>query len=249
MNKHTAINIMRETLKSGPLGEAYSHARRLKRRVFDKPAPETGLQRALPIEVLIAEITALPDEPRLYFSLALRYLDADAPGALSLSYSNSYSRALACLRCADALAHPSPERIALYKALTATRRGLPNALIDDLPPYELTPEENLLREEILAGPSAVPAPAKSGDWQALTARVAQTGAASLLVVGDEEAVSADWLPAARYLLAAPTTTGLAPSSVARLGLEWQLGVGSEGNRERLRAAGVVCADWLVVETA
>ena len=247
MNKRTAINIMRETLKSGPLGEAYSHARRLKRRVFDKPVPETGIQLALPTAALIAEIPALPDEPRLYFSLALRYLDADAPDALALSHS----RALACLRCADALAHPSPERIALYKALIATRRGLPNAnaLINALPPYELTPEENLLRKEILAEPSNPPAPAKSGHWQALTARVAQTGAASLLVVGDEEAISADWLPDARYLLAAPATTGLAPDSVARLGLEWQLGVGSEAERERLRAVGVVCAQWLGTETA
>jgi hypothetical protein len=240
MNKHTAINILRETLKSGPLGEAYSHARRIKRRVFDKPVPVTGRHLPLPLEMLTPEVASLPDEPRLYFSLALRYLESDAPDALL--------KALACLRCAHTLEHPSPERITLYKALTATRRGLPDAgaLLRDLRPYELTPEENLLCEEGLAGPLAasrenVP---PQGVWQTLTARVAQTGAASLLVVGDEEAVSADWLPTARYLLVATSVTGLTPAAVARIGREWQLGVGLETERERLRDAGVSCAQWI-----
>ena len=56
-----------------------------------------------------------PDPARLVYSMALAYLDSDAP--------DGAANALACLRSAEALGFEGDERILLYRAITAVRHG------------------------------------------------------------------------------------------------------------------------------
>lgn len=56
-----------------------------------------------------------PDPARLVYSMALAYLDADTP--------HGAANALACLRAAESLGFEGRERILLYRAIIAARRG------------------------------------------------------------------------------------------------------------------------------
>jgi hypothetical protein len=56
-----------------------------------------------------------PDPARLVYSMALAYLDSDAP--------DGAANALACLRSAEALGFEGDERILLYRAIIAARHG------------------------------------------------------------------------------------------------------------------------------
>ena len=102
--------------------------------------------RPLKSEELRAQIAVCPDEPRLYFSLALNYLEEGSEPALA--------QAIECLVRAEELQFPSPERIALYKAVCAHRSGRAAAgqAALSLPDYEWTADEKKLRDELAAMP-------------------------------------------------------------------------------------------------
>lgn len=145
-----SLSAWREKLKSGALQSVYVHARRVKRRLRGEPLAGTVAIAKSPLssEELRAQIALWPDEPRLYFSLALNCLEVGYEPALAL--------ALECLERADALGFPSPERIALYKAVCAYRLGQANAELTvlSLPDYEWTAGEKKLRDELAAVPFA-----------------------------------------------------------------------------------------------
>lgn len=136
----------REKLKSGALQSIYVQARKIKRKVRGEPLAGTVPVTKPPLssDELRAQAALWPNEPRLYFSLALNYLEVGGDPALM--------QALECLEKAEALGFPSPERITLYKAVCAQRRGQKEAgqAVLSLPDYEWTADEKKLRDELTA---------------------------------------------------------------------------------------------------
>ena len=136
----------REKLKSGALQSVYICARRMKRRLRGEPLAGTVPVAKTPLssEELRAQMALFPDEPRLYFSLALNGLEEGSEAALA--------QAIAFLEQAEVLGFPSPERIALYKAVCERRRGQTGAeqAVLSLPDYEWTPDEKKLRDQLTA---------------------------------------------------------------------------------------------------
>ena len=140
------LSALREKLKSGSLQSVYVHARRVKRRLRGESLVGTVPIAKTPLnsEELRAQAALFPDEPRLYFSLALNYVEDGSASALA--------SALECLDRAEALGFPSPERIALYKAVCAHRQGQKRAeqAVFSLPDYEWTTDEKKLCDELAA---------------------------------------------------------------------------------------------------
>jgi hypothetical protein len=235
-------NSWRERIKSGPLQGSYTWARRLKRRVRGEPL--VGLVPSvfvpLPLATLRAAVVTMLDEPRIYYSMALAYLDVGAARP-----------ALACLRCAEALDFEGIERINLYKAVIAARRGrLEEArlLASALSPDELSEHEIEIRSSLMTHATVVhPIDARATSaWRAALER-APADVRSVLVCSDGSAESADMLPAARYLLADPTVTGLDPASVARLDRAFDVVLGTPADITTAQAAGVRSDRWIILE--
>jgi hypothetical protein len=216
-------NSWRERLKSGPLSNTYSRLRRLKRQVLREPLGE-----ALPltferwsIDALLPLAARYPDRARAYFSLMLAYLARAQQGDLA--------RARACLRCAAALDFESPERLKLYAALLDAQGGSSVSaaeLMQELPSYEWTPAER----ELLRSAASAHDVSTGGAREAPVARRAPGAVPrlpqvrSLLVLDDERALSATWLPDAPYFLASPRVTGVSAADLPRLGRRFELGI-------------------------
>lgn len=236
------LDRLREQMKSGPMQGLYAFGRKIKRRLRNEPLSGYAPMHFEPISggELRALIPALPEYGRFYYALALDILVTEQ--------SSELRKALACLRCAKTLEFESEERLALYTAQIAAMRGdAPTAyrLVSALAPWELTEEESALRSRILDGqmaPAVLDAPLAA--WQSLSRLVNESGADSLFVAGDPDAISADWLPDAEYLLSDPQVTGLTVAAAATLGRAFTLGVGSVEAQQRAREVGMRCTRWL-----
>lgn len=238
----------REKLKTGPFQRFYLIARNTKRRLRGEPLAGTIplTQRPLPVADLLALAELIPDHARLYYSLGLDYLENED--------STSDQKALACLRCAEALGFEATERIMLYKALLMARRGRSEealGLIQSLDLREMTEEEQKLLSKIARNQiqqRACPETATSSVWETACRQVegSAESAESLLVIGDSEGVSAHWLPQARYLLIAPEVTGLSVATASSLGLQFEAGIAAEEWQQAARQAGLLCKKWLTI---
>jgi hypothetical protein len=235
----------RERLKSGPTGGLYALARRLKRRLRGEPiaghVPTTFPTLAL--SELLALPTAMPENARVYYSQARAWLETDSPGAAR--------RALACLRCAEALPFESVERVTLYKSLALARCGDATRsiqLASTLESDDLTVDEDALRTRLLnreiVPDSASDAP---GPLALLRPVVEARTPESLLVVRDPDAETASWLPEASYVIAVPHINGLSSAALGRVKRDFSLGLGTSHDKQNVERAGVRCAAWLTVE--
>ena len=227
---------LRAILKSGPMAEVYARLRYAKRRLRHEPIAGALLSEHTPlgVEELRRMVPLLPGHARLFFSLGLQYMESDRPEDLP--------RALACLRSAQTLGFESPDRVALYKALIAAKSGHREEAqrqIESLVPYELTSEENGLREEI-AQDRITPHAAQVFPEPPVLVGEADT----LLVIGDPAALTSNWFPYARYLLADEGVTGLPLPSVAALALRFDVIAGPPGMRGVAHEAGLTAARWV-----
>lgn len=104
-------------LLASPAGTAaaivFSHTRSVWHRWMLARALATP--RPAGLKSLGASMRNAPDPARLVFSMALAYLDSDTPDGAEC--------ALACLRDAEALGFEGGERVLLYRAIIAARRG------------------------------------------------------------------------------------------------------------------------------
>lgn len=247
---------LRGRLKSGFWGRPYAFLKVTKRRLRRQPLAGDipVVYRPMPAAELRAAVSAMPDHGRVYYSLALCYMD--------LALAEYDRRALACLRGAGALGFESPERVSLSMALLALRRGdvrETTRLLHGLQPYDLTSAENTLRESLLQGGRLDPAgasgaltlpdaPDAPGDqWRGVRPAVERACAgaegARLLVIGDVHAATSAWCPGADYLLVSPDVTGLDIATAAGLGLHFTAGVGAADDVRRAAAAGMRCEQW------
>jgi hypothetical protein len=247
--KVIAGNNWREHLKASPLRGLYGAVRRAKRVIRNEPLAGILPYDPPPLDAatLRAMAAAMAGHPALYYSLALAYLSDHGEGSPSL--------ALACLRCAEALNYDSPERIALYKGVALGALGQDREamrMVEPLVTYELTPEENGLRREILAGrvphgyascgtktPSSPPPPHVQGSG--ISGRV--------LVLHDTHGSSALWFQDATFFLADPMVTGLSIGNVCQTGLEFDYCVGPAAILERARRAHISVACWVPLSMA
>jgi hypothetical protein len=78
-------------------------------------APMLPTLRPAGLKTLGDNMRNAPDPARLMYSMALAHLDSDSP--------HGAANALACLRAAEALGFEGRERILLYRAIIAARRG------------------------------------------------------------------------------------------------------------------------------
>ena len=231
-----SADILRDVLKSGPMAEIYARLRHVKRRLRNEPVagPLVPADTLLGAEELRCSVPQLPDLARLLYSLGLQYLKQDQP--------EDMPKALACLRSSETLGFESPDRIALHKALIAAKCGCSEEAQRYLLPlvaYELTADENALREQVeqnrverlVTVPSAVSREEAADDIQ------------SVLVIGDAAARTAGWFADARYLLADPDVTGLSLQAVAGLGLEFEAALGPAGMRGLAEASGIIFSRW------
>ena len=231
-----SADILRDVLKSGPMAEVYARLRHVKRRLRNEPVagPLVTTDTLLGMEELRRLVPQLPDHARLLYSLGLQYLKQDQP--------EDMPKALACLRSSETLGFESPDRIALHKALIAAKCGCSEEAQRYLLPlvaYELTADENALREQVLQNrverlvtvPSAVSREEAADDIQ------------SVLVIGDTAACTAGWFADARYLLADPDVTGLSLQAVVGLGLKFEAALGPAGMRGPAVSAGIKFSQW------
>ena len=231
-----SADVLRDVLKSGPMAEIYARLRHVKRRLRNEPVagPLVPADTLLGAEELRRLVPQLPDHARLLYSLGLQYLKQDQP--------EDMPKALTCLRSAETLGFESPDRIALHKALIAARCGRPEEAQRYLLPlvaYELTADENALREQVeqnrveplVTVPSAA-------SWEK-----ASDGVQSVLVIGDTAACTAGWFADARYLLADPDVTGLSLQAVVGLGLKFEAALGPAGMRGPAVSAGIKFSQW------
>ena len=231
-----SADILRDVLKSGPMAEVYARLRHVKRRLRNEPVagPLVTTDTLLGMEELQRLVPQLPDHARLLYSLGLQYLKQDQPEEMP--------KALACLRSSETLGFESPDRIALHKALIAAKCGCSEEAQRYLLPlvaYELTADENALREQVLQNrverlvtvPSAVSREEAADDIQ------------SVLVIRDTAARTAGWFADACYLLADPDVTGLPLQAVGGLGLEFETALGPAGARGLAEASGIIFSRW------
>ena len=231
-----SADVLRDVLKSGPMAEIYARLRHVKRRLRNEPVagPLVPADTLLGAEELRRLVPQLPDHARLLYSLGLQYLKQDQP--------EDMPKALTCLRSAETLGFESPDRIALHKALIAARCGRPEEAQRYLLPlvaYELTADENALREQVEQNrvePLVILPSAAS--WEK-----ASDGVQSVLVIGDTAARTAGWFADACYLLADPDVTGLPLQAVAGLGLEFETALGPAGARGLAEASGIIFSRW------
>jgi hypothetical protein len=205
----------------------------------------------LSVDELLALAPALAGHGRYCYSLALAYLDGlAAPGSEPAgSELVRYRKALACLRCAEALQFEAEERIAVHKAWIYARFGDPERaqlLVKDIQTWELDGEKDIL-ERIAARdvpPVDIPPAEHDPSWEAIRSCIAGTSAASLLVLCDPYALTSGWKPNARYFLADASVTG---HDLTALGVvEFDLAIGSHDDQRRAQSAGLKCAEWVVI---
>lgn len=246
-------------VKGNPLQAVANYVSWAKRKVQHDEGETAVLHGEQPLstEQLVALCPTLPDHARLHFSLALSYL---MPDKLHSEAENQLftRRALACLRCAEALECEEVERITLYRGLIEARNGHKEEAretVSLLVSQELTTFEQalyfqLMNEQVEAN-TGTNDPLDEAWLKVKTQLEAQPGMVrSLLVLGDWQAITADWLPSARcYFAAANPMNGLAPGMVTRLNLTFDLGIASANDQRIAQMAGVQCARWLTVEGA
>jgi hypothetical protein len=257
-------NTWREKLKSGPLSGLYLLARNTKRRLRQEPLAGTLAlpQTSLSAEELRALAPTMPDQARLYYSLGLAYLlphaslTVDDIGdpliAITPVEASAHRKALACLRCAEALDFESAERVALYKAWIYLRLG--NAakaqrMIEALDKREFTEAEARLLSRVNS-PPPLPLrdaePEQPAEWLVARQIVQESGGASVVVIGDSMAFSAEWLPDSRYMLADAAVTGVSAEVVARLGWQFSIAVGSNSDRIRAEESELQFDQWIIL---
>lgn len=231
-----SADIVRDVLKSGPAAEAYAWLRHVKRRLRNEPVagPLVPTDTLLGAEELRRLVPQLPDHARLLYSLGLQYLKQDQP--------EDMPKALACLRSSETLGFESPDRVALFKAVIAAKCGRAEEAqrhLFSLVTYELTADENALREQVLQNrvERLVTVPA------VVSREEVEDGVKSVLMIGDTAARTAGWFADARYLLAEPDVTGLSLQAAAGLGLEFEAVVGPAGMRGSAEAAGILFSRW------
>lgn len=262
MSQHS----LRNWMKYGPFTALYTHIRRIKRRLRQQPYQhiERFSPEPLPAADLREHIARYPDNARLYYSLALAYLEpiisrlraageADS-GEGRLGSPGAERLALACLRSAETLKMEASERIQLYRALVESRLGdaeRAQRLAESLDPAELTPSESGLRETILRG-SLHGMTSQTLDaalrWKQAGERIQNINPASILVIGDELAITATWAKEADYLLAAPNVTGLSLKCVASFRRQFSVCVGAPADHERARILGILCEEWVTISS-
>jgi len=250
------IDSIRQSLKAGPFSEIYAVLRALKRKLRGEPLVGALPVKMTPLSVepLHALSTQMSGHARLHFSLALAYLDIDTPAG--------DRRAKACLRNAEFLDFESEERLRLYHAVIAARKGRSDEAADlasAISPYDLTKSEAELRERLVSGemaanyPMVVETETVVDCWQELPNRArGYSGVNSVLVCGDENAVSSEWAPHAKYLLVSKQVNGIAATGLRAI-LEkrdghFDLGIGSSSSMDALKVAGAKCEDWITIET-
>lgn len=254
---------VRQQVKSRLMGSSFLQAVYLKARYLKRSLHNTALTAeeapSLPCvsaQTLRSHATTLGTYARFHYTLALKYLfgealnqhtpmPADAP-------SNLY-RALACLRCAEALGFEAPERAVLYRALILAKWGQIEAarsLVQPLTPYEMTPEEQKWQQQILAGsivPEPVAAPIETADWEAAIQDWKNLSEPqSVLLIGEAAALSARHRPDDRYFLAASEINGFSAADVARLPMTFTLGIASVREAHNAQQAGVQCDRWILL---
>ncbi len=236
------VNRIRQSLKAGPLSSAYGAIRNLKRKLKGEPLVGTVrvAESALTLDALLLLGESMADHARYHFSLALAHLEAGTvEGA---------RRAEACLRAAELLRFESKERLQLYRASAARQLGknkeakeLATAIRD----HDLTDDEKNLRRLILSSENAIASP--QPDPLAELSNIGELD--SLLVCGDEEAVTCRLLPIAKYFLVAQLVNGLTCARLAALAdLQFDAGIGSEADRSACESVGIVCRMWLTVDS-
>lgn len=239
---------LREMLKAGPFNSVYKIIRNVKRTVSGEPIDGTVSETYPPlsIEQLLALAVEMPDHARLYFSLALGYIDR-------ATFIDD-RKGLACLRNASALNFESQERILLYSALIMARAGnqpVARNKIESIPDYEFIPEEQELKSSILhnqvSAHESESIDAKGGwDLSKFEEVLENSKSSSILIVGDNNAVTANCLPEARYFLASPGVTGIYVTGIARLGIQFELACGSKEDIEAVKNTGLLCNRWLTI---
>ena len=246
----------RDTLKSGPLSALYLIARNAKRKIRREPLAGTlhTPQTAIPAQDLRALAPAMPDHARLYFSLALAYLDPDYVRSLDETTpvdAAAHRRALACLRCAETLDFESAERIAIYKAWIYSRFGQADAaraLVSSLKAWELDSESSLL-DKILSGTTQALAEMDSTagpGWSSSRKELERNTPETLVVFGDPDALTSVWMPESRYLVIDESVTGLTPEAAAQLPIDFKVCIGPPAYRQRAAAAGIQWDRWIAV---
>jgi hypothetical protein len=188
----------------------------------------------------------MPDQARLYFSLALLYLE---------QHDGRAQEALACLRTAHSLGFEGVERIRLYTAAIHALSGNMHEaqrLLADLHAEPLTEQETALLHRIQTGtiPQQGVVVTTDGDgvdaWE-LAHRTLLTGfpdVQNLLVVGDPSARTATWVPSARYLLADTAVTGLTLSGLARLNFRFDVCICPSQVLADVRDEGIQYQSWV-----
>jgi hypothetical protein len=245
---------IRQSLKAGPLSEVYAVARALKRRLRREPLvgalPVTA--HPLPLAPLHALSGQMAGHSRLHFSLALAYLEEDSQAG--------DRRALACLRNAEFLDFESDERLSLYYALIEARKGRANdaaSLAASILPYDLTENEAELRRQLVSSEICAKYYGERNEsladcWHSLpSCSDGYSDVHSVLVCGDEDAVTSDWARTAKYLLVSPQVNGLQAIGLSailtRKKHQFDVGIGSASYMSALKAAGICCADWITID--
>jgi hypothetical protein len=188
----------------------------------------------------------MPDQARLYFSLALLYLE----------HQNGHAwEALACLRTAHSLGFEGVERIRLYTAAIHAMSGNVHearSLLADLQAEPLTAQETALLQRIQTGTMPLPGVVATIDgdgadsWE-LAHRTLLTGypdVQNLLVVGDPSARTATWVPSARYLLVDTAVTGLTLSGIASLNVRFDVCICPSQVLADVRDEGIHYQSWV-----
>ena len=246
----------RERLKSGRLSGFYRVMRNAKRTIRGEPISGTPpmLQSPLSAPELRALATRLPDHARLCFSLALAYLDPDCQRSLDRALppdAVAHRRALACLRSAETLGFEASERVAVHKGWIYARLGRTDhscTLVESLQPWELDEEATLLemiRSGSIQSISLEEAPS-AARWAAAKTEVDQSGTKALAAFGDTDAVTADWLPSARYISVDEAVTGLTVDAASRLSIDYEVCVGTAESRLIANQCRINWRRWVLV---
>jgi hypothetical protein len=226
MSQHS----LRNWMKYGPFMGLYTHIRRIKRRMRQQP---------------YQHIERFSPEP-------LRAADEEDRGKGQVESQGAERLALACLRCAETCKMEASERIQLYRALVEARLGdteYARRLAEPLDPAELTASECILREHVLreslpdvtnqTQPAAL-------SWKGAGARIHSINPDSMLVIEDEQAITATWAKDADYLLAAKGITGLTLEAVASFRRQFSVCIGSTDDQKRAQEAGIECEEWVTL---
>ena len=173
------------------------------------------------VERLREMMASTPDPARLMYSMALAHLE-NANGI-------SDAQALACLRTAEFLGFPGQERLALYQAVLAARRGDHAgaiALRARLDPAGMTADEKVLLDAAIA--RATPAMADDNDRRGGT----------VVLLGERAVCRSHCHSDGRMVWVSPRGNGLTFAWLAATDTEFDVTIGDDTSLERARAAGV-----------